>query len=238
MKEMVGLMAIAVINANYHFTRQRQTLTPTLQQVLEVVLKFISYNPNFAQFISRNNNLNYLKRMQLDVIGLEFEGKKYGGEMGQKVQQVSYAIIAGVVRHNINADLAEIFGLNHKLDVVLDYQERLLKSDMLQTWRFFQLQISENRAQTLKNRDQINGHIKTTGEILQKMNENMVNNENDTADINRDELNRMKIEIKRDLQNEFLDTLKAQPSPTKPTIGTVDAPDLSFVKSDIKSLQE
>lgn len=51
----------------------------------------------------------------------------------------------------------------------------------------------------MKNRDQINGHIKQTGEILQKMNDNMVTNETDTADITKDELNKIKLELRRDI---------------------------------------
>ena len=72
----------------------------------------------------------------------------------------------------------------------------------------------------------------------------MVSNEKDSADINKDELNRMKLELKRDLLNEIgRNPISDYPTKPQPVIeaaktnGPTHA-DLAAIQGNIKGLQD
>lgn len=86
MKEITGHLVLLVINANVQYNRKRFQEIPTLLQSLEVVLKYVSYNPSLAEYISRPKNLSILKKMNIPAFCLDLDHKAYIGAEGFKIQ--------------------------------------------------------------------------------------------------------------------------------------------------------
>ena len=86
----MGLLLINTLVKYKQNSKKNIESNPSLVQSLELLLKYISFNTNLAEYLSLTKNLPLLKRMQLHTFCLDIENKTFKGEDGHRIQQLSF----------------------------------------------------------------------------------------------------------------------------------------------------
>jgi len=128
----------------------KQDGSPTLQESLIQLLKYISYNPMMTKEMS--TNFKALEQMGLHKMAVDFDNENYPGAEGKRLHLFANKILAACLRENLETDIDALCHTDDE-QILAEAQERMYKAEIKHTWDHFNEVINELRVIAHGNRE-------------------------------------------------------------------------------------